>query len=63
MGITIDRSDIVHYGYYTGDDGEIYPFSVEITEKDGSQEWIEISWDDNQPENVEDIEDELRDMF
>ncbi len=63
MSITLDKSEITHYGYYTDDDGTMYPFSVEITEKDGVQEWIEISWDDDQPENVDDIEDELRDMF
>jgi hypothetical protein len=63
MAITLDRSEIIHYGYYTDDDGTMYPFSVEITEKDGNQEWIDISWDDDQPENVDDIEEQLRDMF
>lgn len=63
MAITLDRSEIIHYGYYTDDDGTMYPFSVEIIEKDGNQEWIDISWDDDQPENVDDIEEQLRDMF
>jgi hypothetical protein len=63
MAIILDRSEIIHYGYYTDDEGTIYPFSVELAEKDGNQEWIEIVWDDDQPENVDDIEDELRNMF
>ena len=35
MGITIDKEDhmvvTTSYGYYTDNDGIIYPFSVEIT--------------------------------
>lgn len=56
MGITIDKT--IHYGYYTDDEGTIYPFSVEMED-----DVTEISWDDDQPENVDDIEDELREMF
>jgi len=63
MGITIDKVVTTHYGYYTDNERTIYPFSVEITEVNDEDQWIEISWDDVQPTNVEDIEDELRDMF
>jgi hypothetical protein len=63
MGITIDKSEIIHYGYYTGEDGEIYPFSVEIMEVDEVQLSIEILWDDDQPHNVDEIEDILRTIY
>jgi hypothetical protein len=63
MAITLDKSEIIHYGYYTDDEGTMYPFSVEISEQDREQVSIEISWDDDQPDNVDDIEDELKEMF
>lgn len=63
MSITLDRIEINNYGYYTDDNGDIFPFSVEIIEIDGKQESLEISWDDNRPENVNEIEDQLRKLF
>jgi hypothetical protein len=63
MGITIDKSEIKHYGYYTAEDGEMYPFSVEIIEVDEVQLSIDILWDDDQPHNVEEIEDILRSIY
>lgn len=63
MAITIDKVDSTHYGYYTDGDGNIYPFSVEVSEEDGEQTSLEISWDDDQPENVEEVEEQLNGMF
>lgn len=42
MSITLDRIEINNYGYYTDDNGDIFPFSVEIIEIDGEQESLEI---------------------
>lgn len=67
MGITIDKENYVvvktSYGYYTDKQGINYPFSVDISETQGEQRWIEISWDDDTPENIYDIEAELLEMF
>jgi hypothetical protein len=67
MDITIDKEDYkvvtTSYGFVTDDDGNIYPFEVEVTEVEGEDQWIEISWDDDQPENVEDVESEITDLF
>ncbi len=67
MGITIDKENYVvvktSYGYYTDKQGIIYPFSVDINETHGEQRWIEISWDDDIPYNINDIEVELLEMF
>ena len=63
MSITLDRKEISNYGYYTADNGDIFPFSVEILEVEGEQESVEISWDDDQPENVDEIENQLRELF
>jgi hypothetical protein len=67
MGITIDKENYVvvktSYGYYTDNQGIIYPFSVDISETQGEQRWIEISWDDDTPGNIDDIEVELLEMF
>jgi hypothetical protein len=67
MDITIDKEDYkvvtTSYGFVTDDDGNIYPFEVEVTEVEGENQWIEISWDDDQPENVEDVESEITDLF
>lgn len=63
MGITIDTTYTTHYGCYTDEDRNMYSFSVEITEKDGTQELVEIIWDDERPENIDEIEEELRNMF
>jgi hypothetical protein len=67
MGITIDKENYVvvktSYGYYTDKQGIIYPFSVDISETQGKQKWIEISWDDDTPGNIDDIEFELLETF
>lgn len=67
MEITIDKPDYVvvktSYGYYTDKKGVIYPFSVEISETDGEQKSIEISWDDDNPMNIDDVELELLEKF
>lgn len=64
--ITIDKDDhmvvTTSYGYVTDDDGNMYPFSVEVTEVEGEDQTIEISWDDDVPEDSDDIEDEIRNM-
>lgn len=63
MSFIIDRKEIINYGFYTNDSGDIFPFSVEILEVEGEQESVEISWDDDQPENVDEIENQLRELF
>jgi hypothetical protein len=67
MGITIDKKNYVvvktSYGYYTDNEGFMYPFSVEVNETDGEQKWIEISWDDDTPENINDVETDLLERF
>ena len=67
MGITIDKENFMvvktSYGYYTDNQGFMYPFSVEVNETDGEQKWIEISWDDDTPKNVDDVESGLLEMF
>lgn len=67
MGIIIDKKNYVvvktSFGHYTDEHGVIYPFSVEINETKGEQRWIEISWDDEVPENLNDIEGEILEMY
>lgn len=67
MGITIDKQNFMvvktSYGYYTDNQGFMYPFSVEVNETDGSQKSIEISWDDDYPGNIDDVEVDLLEMF
>lgn len=67
MGITIDKENYMvvktSYGYYTDIQGIDYPFSVEVNETNGEQKWIEISWDDDRPGNIDDVEGELLEMF
>jgi hypothetical protein len=67
MGITIDKENYVvvktSYGYYTDKQGIIYPFSVEVNETQGEQRWIEISWDDDTPENINDVEGDILEMY
>jgi hypothetical protein len=67
MGITIDKENFMvvktSYGYYTDNQGFIYPFSVEVNETGGVQKSIEISWDDDYPRNIDDVEVDLLEMF
>ena len=67
MGITIDKENYMvvktSYGYYTDKQGIIYPFSVDISETQGEQRWIEISWDDDTPENINDVEGDILEMY
>lgn len=67
MGIIIDKPNYVvvktSYGHYVDSKGMDYPFSVDINETDGEQKWIEISWDDDKPGNVDDVESNLLEMF
>jgi hypothetical protein len=67
MGITIDKENFMvvktSYGYYTDNQGFMYPFSVEVNETDGVQKSIEISWDDDYPGNIDDVEIDLLEMF
>lgn len=67
MGITIDKENYVvvktSYGYYTDKQGIIYPFSVEVNETQGEQRWIEISWDDDTPENINDVQGDILEMY
>jgi hypothetical protein len=67
MGITIDKENYMvvktSYGYYTDIQGIDYPFSIEVNETDGEQKWIEISWDDDIPKNIDDVEVEILDMY
>jgi hypothetical protein len=66
-GITIDKENFMvvktSYGYYTDNQGFMYPFSVEVNETDGVQKSIEISWDDDYPRNIDDVEVDLLEMF
>jgi hypothetical protein len=67
MGITIDKENYMvvktSYGHYTDKQGIIYPFSVEVNETQGEQRWIEISWDDDTPENINDVEGDILEMY
>lgn len=67
MGITIDKEDYMvvktSYGHYTDKQGIIYPFSVDVNETQGKQNWIEISWDDDTPVNIDDVEGDILEMF
>ena len=67
MGIIVDKPNYVvvktSYGHYIDSTGMSYPFSVDINETDGEQKWIEISWDDDAPANIDDIEVVLLEMF
>ena len=67
MGITIDKENYMvvktSYGHYTDKQGIIYPFSVEVNETQGEQIWIEISWDDDTPGNINDVEIDILEMY
>lgn len=67
MGITIDKENHViiktSYGHYTDNQGIIYPFSVDVSETQGEQKWIEISWDDDTPANIDDVEGDILEMY
>jgi hypothetical protein len=67
MAIIIDKENFMvvktSYGYYTDNQEFMYPFSVEVNETAGEQKWIEISWDDDRPGNIDDVENELLEMF
>lgn len=67
MGITIDKENYMvvktSYGHYTDKQGIIYPFSVEVNETQGEQRWIEISWDDDIPGNIDDVEGDILEMY
>ena len=67
MGITIDKENYMvvktSYGHYTDKQGIIYPFSVEVNETQGEQRWIEISWDDDTPGNINDEEIHILQMY
>jgi hypothetical protein len=67
MGITIDKENYMvvktSYGHYTDKQGIIYPFSVEVNETQGEQRWIEISWDDDTPGNINDVEIDILEMY
>ena len=67
MGIIIDKENYMvvktSYGHYTDKQGVIYPFSVEVNETQGEQRWIEISWDDDTPGNIDDVEGDILEMY
>ena len=67
MNITIDKEDYLvvknSYGFVTDDEGTIYPFEVVVTEEEGEDTDIEISWDDDQPKKLIKVEDEIKSMF
>jgi hypothetical protein len=67
MGLTIDKENYVvvktSYGYYTDSQNMDYPFSIEITEVAGEKKTIEISWDDDTPRNIDDVEVEILEMY
>jgi hypothetical protein len=67
MGIVIDKENYMvvktSYGYYTDIQNIDYPFSVEITEVAGEQTSIEISWDDDIPGNINDVEIAILEMY
>jgi hypothetical protein len=67
MGIIIDKENYMvvktSYGHYTDKQGTIYPFSVEVNETQGEQRWIEISWDDDTPGNIDDVEGDILEMY
>ena len=67
MGIIIDKENYMvvktSYGHYADKQGVIYPFSVEVNETQGEQRWIEISWDDDTPENINDVEGDILEMY
>jgi hypothetical protein len=67
MEIIIDKKDYsvvkTSYGYFVDDEGINYLFSVDINETDGEQKWIEISWDDDIPKNIDDVVSNILDKF
>lgn len=67
MKVVIDKPDYVivkkSYGYYTDNEEIDYPFSVEVSETNGEQKWIEISWDDDVPTYSAEVEQELMEIF
>lgn len=67
MEITIDKENYIvvktSYGHYTDKQGISYPFSVDVNETQGEQSWIEISWDDDTPVNIDDVEGDILEMF
>lgn len=67
MEIIVDKPNYViiktSYGHYIDSKGVTYPFSVDVSETNGEQKWIEISWDDNLPINNNEVEQELMEIF
>lgn len=56
---------VVHSsGFYEDDNNIMYPFSVEVSHEDGDEEIATvIIWDDDIPENQQDIETEILDAI
>lgn len=47
-------------GYVSDEDGEFYPFSIEVLSEEGETDVVEIIWDDIRPEgDIEDIENQI----
>lgn len=67
MGIIVDKQNHVviktSYGHYVDNKGINYSFSVEVNETNGKKKWVEISWDDDKPENIDHVMSDILEMF
>jgi hypothetical protein len=67
MGITIDKRDYnatkTSYGYYTDENGTMYPFEYNETIEEGEITDFSISWDDDVPDNRSEVEESILDEF
>lgn len=66
--VLLDRRDyltITHSsGVVTDENGEFYPFTVEVLNEEGEQEVINVVWDDIQPEgDINEIQDRIIDVL
>lgn len=64
MEITIDKKNymtVTHSaGYVTDENDVIYPFSVEVIDEEDEDVKIEVLWDDDIPENSDELENEIK---
>ncbi len=55
---------VVHSaGYYTDDNGVIYPFSVEHTMEEDSEPSVDIIWDDDSPDDIDIVEKDITEFI
>lgn len=62
MSVIIKNTEIVHYGEYTDENGDVFEFTATIDEVNGEQTWLEIKWLGKEPEDKEEAEEIISDM-